>query len=91
MDMGQQYLAIAVVFAALGGTLWWLRRRGYASPRASGGRVRRLAAIERLTLSPQHSLHLVQAGGAVLLVGCSPGGCAVLREVAPNATAGGTQ
>lgn len=87
MDFGQQYLAVAAVLALLGAALWWLRRRGYAAVALAPRRGRRLETIERLALSPQHTLHLVRIGEAVVLLACSPSGCAVVREVGPD-TAG---
>ncbi len=58
--------------------------------RASGGgmrvgvlraarRARHLQSIERLPLTPQHSLHLVEAEGRRLLVAVHPAGCSVLE------------
>ena len=51
-----------------------------------------MQAIERLSLTPQHSLHLVSVGGRVLLIAVSPGGCTVLDgsncEI-PGRSAGG--
>jgi len=37
-----------------------------------------MQAIERLSLTPQHSLHLVSVSGRVLLIAVSPGGCSLL-------------
>ena len=88
MDFGQQYLAVAATLGVLGGVLWWLRRRGYAV--AAGRRAGRpLQTLDRLALSPQHTLHLVRVGPAVVLLACSPGGCAVVREIAPESLDGG--
>jgi flagellar biogenesis protein FliO len=42
------------------------------------GAARRMQTIERLALTPQHSLHLVNVSGRVLLIAVSPGGCSVL-------------
>jgi hypothetical protein len=72
--------AVAGVLGLLGATLWWLRSRGLVAlgPRG-GGRVRQLEAVERLALSPQHTLHVVRYGGRRLLVAASPAGCAVLE------------
>lgn len=81
MEFGQQYGAVVVVFCLLGGTLWWLRHRGYAGVSASRGGGRRLEAIERLPLAPQHTLHLVRVGQVLALVSTSPSGCALLQVV----------
>jgi flagellar biogenesis protein FliO len=81
MESVQQILAVLFVLGLLGGTLFWLRSKGMArftgaGLRRSGGR--RMQSLERLPLTPQHSLHLVRVGGKVLLIGVSPGGCSVL-------------
>jgi flagellar biosynthetic protein FliO len=80
MNLGQQYAGVAVVLCLLGATLWWLRRRGFAAV-AVGRRGRRLEALERLPLGPQHSLYLVRIGRTVAVVSCSPGGCALLQTL----------
>ena len=81
MDVLQQVAAAGFVLLLLGGTLWFLRRRGMAvfplPARAAG---RRLEPIERLPLGPQHTLHLVRLGDAELLVASSPSGCSLLHE-----------
>jgi flagellar biogenesis protein FliO len=71
--------ALAAVPASLGAALWFLRRRTGAA-RAPGGR--RLERLERLPLSPQHTLHLIRLGERILLVASSPGGCALLESQA---------
>ena len=68
MDFGQQYLAVAAVLGLLGAGLWWLRGGGYAAAGRPGRSGRRLEALERLALSPQHSLHVVRAGSSVVLL-----------------------
>jgi flagellar biogenesis protein FliO len=78
MEFGQQYGAIVVVLCLLGGTLWWLRRRGYAAVASRRG-DRRMETLERLPLAPQHTLHLVRIGRSVALVATSPSGCALLQ------------
>jgi flagellar biosynthetic protein FliO len=83
MEFGQQYVGVAIVLGLLGTALWWLRRRGYAALPGRRG-ARRMEAIERLPLGPQHTLHLVRVGGTALLVACSPAGCALL-QTAPMA------
>jgi flagellar biogenesis protein FliO len=79
MEMTQQIAAVAGVLALLVATLWWLRRRGVAG--VSLGRRparRRLECLERLPLSPHHTLHLVRLGDADLLVASSPAGCSLI-------------
>jgi len=87
MDVMAQAAAVAGVLGLLGGTLWWLRRRGLATLAFSRKRSRRkLELVERLPLGPQHSLHLVRLGETLLLVAASPGGCRLI-ERHPAATA----
>jgi flagellar biosynthetic protein FliO len=81
MDPGQQYAGVVVVLCLLGATLWWLRRRGFATVAAGRRGGRRLEVLERLALGPQHSLHLVRIGRTVAVVSCSPGGCSVLQTL----------
>jgi flagellar biogenesis protein FliO len=79
--MIQQMLAVLMVMALLAGLLLGMRRRGMARFRIGlPGRKtqRRLEVMERLPLTPQHSLHMVRMGGRGLLIGVSPSGCNLL-------------
>jgi flagellar biogenesis protein FliO len=78
MDGIGQAAAVIGVLALLGAGLHWLRRGPVAWPRNSSGR--RLESLERLSLTPQHTLHLVRVGERTLLVSASPAGCAVLES-----------
>jgi len=80
MEPIRQVWAVSVVLSLLAGSLWWLRRKGLARyvPRGRGRET--LQAVERLSLGPQHALHLVRLAGRGLLVGTSPAGCAVLES-----------
>jgi flagellar biogenesis protein FliO len=81
MEALQQVLTVLFVLGLLCGTLFWLRSKGLAKFGVNGlGRRsnRQLEPIERLPLTPQHSLHLVRVAGKVLLIAVSPGGCSVL-------------
>jgi len=81
MEWIRQVMAVSGVLLLFAWCLWWLRRKGLAGMRSPGGsRKRRLEAVERLALGPQHSLHLVRLSGRGLLVGISPAGCAVLES-----------
>jgi flagellar biogenesis protein FliO len=83
MELVEQLLAAATVFTLLAGLLWWLRRRGIAQftvGLASARARRRLELIERLPLTPQHSLHLVRVGSRAILIGRSPSGLTLLHS-----------
>ena len=74
---------VFVVFALLGGMLWMLRRKGLASFRfvaKASGPGRQLQVIERLPLTPQHSVHLIRVADRTLLIGVAPGGCTLLES-----------
>jgi flagellar biogenesis protein FliO len=86
METVQQICAVLFVLALLGGSLYWLRSRGMAQLSGGGlgrgltrGGKRRMQSVERLSLTPQHSLHLVSVGGRVVLVAAGPGGCSILE------------
>jgi flagellar biosynthetic protein FliO len=87
MEVIQQLAAVALVLALLGGALWALRRRGFAGVapcwKPAG---RRMESLERLSLGPQHALHLVRVGEAELLLAVSPSGCALLTSLARPST-----
>ncbi|MGH9632791.1 MAG: flagellar biosynthetic protein FliO [Bryobacteraceae bacterium] len=72
---------IVVVLGILALTLWGLRRKGIVQLATSrqGARLKRLESIERLPLTPNHSLHLVRVDDRLLFVGVSPSGCHVLE------------
>ncbi len=78
----EQLLAIVGVMLLLAGLLWFLRGRGAVSFRALGRArsTRKLEVIERLSLTPHHSVHLVRAGSRQLLIGVSPSGCVLLES-----------
>ena len=83
MEMIGQMTAVAGVLTLLLATLWWLRRRGFAQVsvirRPRGLRRNRLERLERLALSPQHTLHLVRLGDTALVVAASPTGLSLIH------------
>jgi flagellar biogenesis protein FliO len=82
MEGFQQVAAVLFVLGLLGGTLYWLRGKGAVTFAGKGfGRAgnRQMKSIERLPLTAQHSLHLVNVGGRTLLIAVSPGGCSLLE------------
>jgi flagellar biosynthetic protein FliO len=82
MEFVQELASVGAVLALLGATLWWLRRRGFAAvlpvKRSAG---RRLECLERLSLGPQHTLHLVRVGDKALLLASTPAGCALIESL----------
>jgi flagellar biogenesis protein FliO len=82
MELVPQLLAVAGVLTLFGATLWWLRRRGFAAVlQSKRGSTRRMECLERLPLSPQHTLHMVRMGRTVLVVSSSPAGCSLVQSV----------
>jgi flagellar biogenesis protein FliO len=76
-------LAILGVFALLGFTLWWLKRRGAVqiapmpfrmSARNKSTHPKLLQRVDALQLSPTHSLNLVRMADRAILIGVSPSG-----------------
>jgi hypothetical protein len=89
MDL-RQFFSILLVFALLGGALWIMRRvasgRLSLSPRAlnislnKSGHSKLLVSVERLALTPNHSLHLIRIHGRDVVVSTHPQGCAILID-----------
>jgi flagellar biosynthetic protein FliO len=80
--MFEQFAAVGVVLAALFAALYFLKQKGYARISSRGPRddgSPRLEVIDRLSLTPHHSLHLVRLADRTLLVGISPSGCNLLE------------
>jgi flagellar biogenesis protein FliO len=86
MEMFEQLFAVAAVLSLLVVAVWALKRKGWArvsSHLPSRSRRKdgepRLEVIDRLVLTPQHSLHLVRIADRTLLVALSPNGCNLLE------------
>ena len=91
MEFLQQALSIAFVFGLLGVMFWVLRgklRPGALYWPGRAGANRQLESIDRLMLTPQHSVHLIRAGGKEVLLSTHPQGCTVISE-APSQKAMG--
>lgn len=82
MESLQQILGVLIVLGLLGGTLWWLRRRGLThftgiSKRRGGGI---LQSVECLPLSSGNVLHLVRIADRAILITASPAGCHLVES-----------
>jgi flagellar biogenesis protein FliO len=79
----QQAIAIAVVLAALWGVVWLLRRKELAvgSLRLRRNGSARMQQIERLHLTPQHSLHLLLIEGQKIVLAVHPHGVTLVSEL----------
>ena len=87
MESIQQLLIVILVLSVLAGVLWTLQKRGLVrfAPAGMGSRNdRKLRLIERLQLSPHHSLCLIQLDGQTLLIGTAPSSCTLLNPEEPR-------
>lgn len=79
METLRQVSSVLFVFVLLGAALWAIRRWNLQG-RQTPSRGRCIQSLERLSLSPQHSLHLVEIDGSRLVVATHPQGCTLLKE-----------
>lgn len=89
MDVLRQIFAIVLVFGLLGAAVWALRRRGSGPLRLGWPQVRpakSISSIERLSLTPQHAVHLIHIGGRELLIATHPNGLTLLTETHSSLT-----
>jgi len=75
MELLQQFAAVGLVLALLIASLWLLKRKQLILPRRGGSR--QLEVVDRVALSPHHSLALVRVNGSMVLVGTGPGVCEI--------------
>ena len=90
MDPLQQAAAVLLVLVLLGATIYGLRAKGVVTMlrRSSGGmNQRQLESIDRLPLTPHHSLHLVRVEGRTVLIAVSPNGCYIVDRACENGEA----
>jgi flagellar biogenesis protein FliO len=84
----RQVLSVLLVFSLLGAVLWALRRGGrisFSGFARKQGHTRSMIAVERLALTPQHSLHMVRVNGREFVVATHPQGCTLVTAVAEQA------
>jgi flagellar biogenesis protein FliO len=94
-DVPRDIFSVVLVLVLLGATLWALRRGARSNVpahlarwrgRPAPGNAKSIETIQRIALTPQHSLHIVRVHGRELIVATHPQGCALLLE-----TSGGSQ
>ncbi len=81
MDALQPVGAILFVLALMAGALFLLKKKrlgGFRADLRVGGGTRRLQVLERVSLTPQHTLCLVRVGERLIMVTTAPGNCHVL-------------
>lgn len=71
-----QSLLLALLLMASAGFIAYRKLR--AGAWLKHGTVRHIEVVDRLPLTPQHSIHLVKLKGRWLAVAVSPAGCTVL-------------
>jgi len=83
MELFQQFMIVLAVLGLLCGALWVLKQKGWARTgmrrRREDGKPR-LEVLDRLSLTPHHSLHLVRLADRTLLIGLSPSACNLLES-----------
>ncbi len=83
MEILQQAIPVCAVLALLAACLWFFKRKGMVHLRALPGfssKTRSLEVIERLQLTPQHSLCLVRINKRTMLIATAPAGCHLLDK-----------
>ena len=96
MDVLRQGFSVVLVFSLLGAVLWALRRggrvsfQGFAKKRILG-HTQSMGVVERLVLTPQHTLHVLRVNGREVILATHPQGCTLIAEPAAAARAMGAQ
>ena len=85
MDLARESLAITFVLGALWAALWLLKRKGLVRTRGSSSSRGSLESCGKLSLTAQHSIHLVRIGDRNLVLAVHPGGITFLCDAAQSA------
>ncbi len=83
----QQFLAVVFVLLSLWAALWFLRRKGVAvrgTPLLGRKQAHSIEHLDRMRLTPQHSIHLLRVEGRKILVAVHPQGITLLTEGAAD-------
>lgn len=83
MELFRDFASVAFVIALAGFAAYWLKRGGgRASTRSwiGGGASNRIRLIQRLALTPQHWLCLIQIDDTEWIVSIAPNGISVLKD-----------
>jgi flagellar biogenesis protein FliO len=88
-DMYRQLWGVLGVLGILVTALYLLKQRGIArftGIRKLGGADRIVKVVERIPLTAQHTMHLVQIGHRRVLISSSPGSCQLITEISEQDT-----
>ncbi len=83
MDAVRPVLSVLFVLGMMFAAAWWLRRANGASGVGffrMASNTRTMRVLERLPLTPQHSLVLVEFPNEKLLLGIHPAGVTIIRS-----------
>jgi flagellar biogenesis protein FliO len=84
-DMYRQFFGVMLVLGVLIAVVYLLKQRGIArftGLRVLGGGAERIVkVVERVPLTAQHTVHLVQIGQRRVLISSSPGSCQLITEI----------
>lgn len=80
----QQLFGVILVLLALWGTVVFLKRNGFAiagKGRAGRSRVILIEQLDRLRLTPNHSIHLLKVADTTILISLHQQGVTVLHRM----------
>jgi flagellar biogenesis protein FliO len=83
----QQFLTVIFVLVSLWGAVWYFRRKGFAvrgAPLLGRKQKHLIEQVDRMRLTPQHSIYLLCVEGHKLLVGVHPQGITVLTAASKD-------
>jgi flagellar biosynthetic protein FliO len=80
-EMYRQFFGVMVVLAILIAVIYLLKQRGIARFAGMRGPERIVKVIERIPLTAQHAVHVVQIGQRRVLLSSSPGSCQLIAEI----------
>jgi flagellar biogenesis protein FliO len=83
-EMYRQFLGVLLVLGILVAALYMLKQRGLArfmGMRVLAGPDRVMKVLERVPLTAQHAVHLVQIGQRRVLIASSPRSCQLITEI----------